>query len=333
MASVPEKLFLTLPRAPGDTIALTALLRDLRSEYPDIQLGTSATGFDQLLTHNPHLSLLDASAPGVRPVRLNYRTDIAAARLGLPVAFLSCFHRDIERQLTLPVPLTLPRPELHLTTEEVQKRPASQRYWVIVAGGKQDMPVKIWSSRRYQEVVDRTRAWGVRWAQVGLPADVRADHIHFPLTGVTDLIGKTSLRELMQLVYHADGVLCGPTQTMLMAQAFERPCVVIAGGRESYTWIAYTPDNPAWGPLVRHINIPHRVLSAVGKLDCCRQVGCWACQVIPPHQDSPFPEGYLCTRPTQDDKQHLPECMASITTDEVVAAIHSYYADGTLPPL
>src|SRR4030095_6610141 len=116
-------------------------------------------------------------------------------------------------------------------------------YWLVVAGGKFDFTIKWWHFRRWQAVVDHFRD-KILFVQTG-----QKHHYHPALKSVLDLRGRSTLRELIRLVYHAQGVLCPVTLLMHLAAAVEckpggtaaRPCVVVAGGREPPTWEAY-PD-------------------------------------------------------------------------------------------
>src|SRR5258706_6787323 len=144
-------------------------------------------------------------------------------------------------------------------------------YWIIVAGGKYDYTIKWWHFRRYQKVVDHFLG-KIQFVQVG-----ETGHFHPPLHGVIDLRGKTNLRQIMRLVHHAQGVLCPVTFMMHLAAAVEapagrlqeRPCVVVAGGREPPAWEAY----PA-----------HRFLHTVGALPCCSTGGFWGVPPLPPRR-------------------------------------------------
>ena len=112
-----------------------------------------------------------------------------------------------------------------------------------------------------------SRSWiGLRGAsffvQVG-----EAGHHHPALRGVLDLRGKTDLRQLVRLVHHAQGVLCPVTLHMHLAAAVpvkagmprNRPCVVVAGGREPSQWEAYPH---------------HQYIHTNGALPCCDNGGC-----------------------------------------------------------
>src|SRR5439155_26233650 len=114
-------------------------------------------------------------------------------------------------------------------------------FWIVAGGGKYDITIKWWSTERYQQVIDHFRE-RIVFVQVG-----ENGHHHPKLQNVVDLRGQTSIRELIRLVYHAQGCLCPVTALMHLASAVEtkpgsppnRPCIVIAGGREPWNWEAY----------------------------------------------------------------------------------------------
>lgn len=202
------------------------------------------------------------------------------------------------------------RGDIYLSDDERQHPPAGlegKRYWVVVAGAKSGVPIKNWGTENYQAVVDAL-AGRIHFVQMGDKAAW-----HPPLRGVTNLVGKTSVREMIRLLYHADGVLCPITSAMHMAAAIPakpggpnpRPCVVLAGGREPVSYIQYRG---------------HTVLANVGSLPCSK-LACGQSNFNPPAG---------CPRPVNAGGQQIPECMAKITPAEVVAAITARRA--ALPP-
>jgi hypothetical protein len=118
---------------------------------------------------------------------------------------------------------------------------------------------------------------------------------------------------------------------MHVAAAFDKPCVVIAGGREEPWWEAYVDDYAAFGPKAAPVTVPHRYLHTLGLLECCKLKGCWKRKVIKTADTDPK---HLCKliSPTMSG-QVIPECMNMITVDHVVEAVMSYYEDGTLPAI
>src|SRR6185295_7515015 len=130
----------------------------------------------------------------------------------------------------------------------------------------------------------------------------------------------TDLRHLVRLVYHAQGVVSPISLLMHLAAAVEtkpggprnRPCVVIAGGREPPHWTAYPH---------------HQFIHTVGALRCCDNGGCWKSRVLPlgdgDEKDAP---DQLCV----DVVGRLPRCMHLITAEDVIRRIELYYAGGAL---
>jgi ADP-heptose:LPS heptosyltransferase len=196
--------------------------------------------------------------------------------------------------------------------EEITGEPTP--FWIVAAGGKRDFTIKWWDARRYQQVVDHFRG-RVQFVQVG-----ERGHWHPTLRDVIDLRGKTDLRQLVRLVYHAQGVLCPVTLLMHLAAAIEvkegrpknRACVVVAGGREPPHWEAYPH---------------HQFIHTVGALSCCDNGGCWKSRVVPlgDGDEKDHPRN-LCV----DVVDSLPRCMDMITAEEVIRRIELYARGGAI---
>lgn len=185
-------------------------------------------------------------------------------------------------------------------------------FWIIVAGGKFDYTIKWWDWHRYQQVVDFFRG-KILFVQVG-----ENGHYHPALDGVIDLRGKTDLRQLVRLVYHSRGIVGPVSLIMHLAAAIEvapgmpknRPCVVIAGGREPPHWEAYPH---------------HQFIHTVGSLWCCDNGGCWKSRT------SPLGDGRSGDQPENlcvEVINKLPRCMDMITAAEVIRRIESYFRGG-----
>ena len=138
--------------------------------------------------------------------------------------------------------------------------------------------------------------------QIGSP-----EHDHRPIEGALNLIGQTDLRQLVRLVYHAQGILCGVTALGHLAHWVERKAeqprhaVIVAGGRESPHWFAYPGQ---------------QVLHTIGELPCCATGGCWRSRVTPL---ALYPEhnNSLCERPAGD----VGACMTRIDPAAVAKLI------------
>lgn len=319
--------------ALGDTVCLSALVRDLNLAHPgQFRLAMSGHYANVFWVNNPYVSPLDPKA-NARVLRFDYRPGIRQSSAGVKLHFLTWFHRNFEALTGVRVPVLRPKGDIHLSEKERKPVVPLDRYWVVVAGGKLDMTAKIWSAARFQQLVDRLAGRGVRCVQAGATF---SRHVHPTLKNCHRAVGATrSERQFFSLIYNAEGVVCGVTAAMHIAAAFDKPCVVIAGGREEPWWEAYTNDHGAFGPQCPPVRVPHRFLHTLGQLDCCQARGCWKARTVPLGEAdlrNADARDKLCKRPVRAGDQPLPLCLDMITVDQVYDAVMSYYEDGTLEP-
>lgn len=313
------KLILKTQFSLGDVVMMTAAVRDLHRCYPNQFQTDVRTHFPEVWENNPFLTCLSASDPEAQVIDCRYPLiNHADFR---PYHCLHGYIDFLNQKLGLRIVPTEFRGDIHLSAEERQW--ASQvhelagsdiPFWIIAAGGKFDISIKWWSTERYQKVVDHFRG-RLAFVQVG-----EWGHHHPKLQHTIDLRGQTSVRELIRLVHHAQGCLCSVTALMHLAAAVEtrpgfppnRPCVVVAGGREPANWEAYPH---------------HQFIHTGGALACCSQGGCWRSRVVPlgDGDERDQPEHRCC-----DVVDHLPRCMHLITPDEVVDKIEWFVRGGAL---
>jgi ADP-heptose:LPS heptosyltransferase len=314
-----RKLILRNFQSPGDIVMLTAAVRDLHAAYPGKFQTDVRTPCPALWEHNPYLTPLREGDPDVEVIDCHY--PLIHRSNHTPYHFLHGFIDYLNDTLELAIKPTRFRGDIHVSTqekswisqvEEIVHRPTP--FWIVVAGGKRDYTIKWWDPQRYQQVVDHF-AGRIQFVQVG-----EAGHEHGPLHSVVDLRGRTDLRQLVRLVYHAQGVLCPVTLMMHLAAAVEvpagipknRPCVVIAGGREPPHWEAYPH---------------HQFLHRAGALACCDNGGCWKSRVRPlGDRDAKDSRENLCV----DVVGNLPRCMDLVTVEDVIRAIEIYFQGGAL---
>ena len=230
--------------------------------------------------------------------------------------------------------------------QEITREPVP--FWIVNAGGKFDCTAKWWDLARYQAVVDHFRG-RILIVQIG-----EKWHRHEPLRGVLDLRGRTTLRQLVRLVHHAQGVLCPVTLLMHLAAAVpvrsgmprNRPCVAISGGREPAQWEAYPH---------------HQFIHTNGALRCCDHGGCWKSLPVPlgdgynkdgPDKlctnvvhlrdpalsclrgaKDPIPAHAAADPPGRNAEDLLPRCLDLITAEEVIRRISLYFDGGAVPHL
>ena len=314
-----KKLILKCPYSFGDIVMLTATLRDLHKKYPRQFLTDVRDSYSEVWEHNPYITPLDENDPGVRVLKCHYPLINRSNRL--PYHCLHGFRLFLNESLGLAIEPTEFKGDIHISNEEkswysqVQELTGQDTpYWIVAAGGKYDVTIKWWETERYQEVVDYFRG-KIQFVQVG-----EHGHHHPKLNGAIDLRGKTDARQLIRLVYNSQGVLCGVTALMHLAAAVEvkkggplnRPCVVVAGGREATHWAAY--------PF-------HQFIHNVGALKCSAYGGCWRSRTFPlgdgEQGDDPR---YLCV----DVVGKLPRCMHMIGAHEVITRIETFYDGGAL---
>ena len=299
------ELILAYNRAPGDAVVHTSVVRDLHRHYRgEIKIDVR-TPHREVFENNPYLTPLKHA----KKIELSVQPWIKTGKHGLH--FLTALHKSLENQTGLECPVYEPKPDLHLT--EAEKRPTVEGpYWVVLAGGKANVTIKHWPWARYQAVASGLVERGFRVVQAGAKAP---GHAHAALEGVVDLVGRTNLRQLFSLIYNAEGVVCSVTAAMHIAAAFDKRCVVIAGGREEPWWEWYGGYPDAFGTVAAPVKVPHDFLHTLGQLSCCRDRGCWKKLILPKAG-----EKKICLLPNKTESQPQAECMAMIEPEDVLRA-------------
>ncbi len=322
----PRRLILRSFLSPGDIVMLTAVVRDLHRAYPGRFLTDVRTSCPPLWEHNPYLTPLEEGGPGVTVLDLGY--PLIHRSNSVPYHFIHGYIEDLNAQLRLHVRPTEFRGDIHISDRErqwfshMEGKAENPPFWLVTAGGKWDFTAKWWSNDRYQRVVDHFRG-RIEFVQVG-----ERGHNHPPLRGVVDMRGDTDLRQLVRLMYHAQGALSPVSLLMHLAAAVpvragmprNRPCVVVAGGREPVQWEAYPH---------------HQYLHTAGALLCCDQGGCWKSRVVPlgDGDEKDRPENLCLDIVGQPGGGVLPRCLDMVTADEVIRRIELYFAGGSVPYL
>ena len=298
---------------------LTAAVRDLHFSYPGQFSTDLRTPFPALWENNPHAVSLDENALDVESIDCHYPLIDEANTT--PHHCIHGFIQYLNVKLGVQIQPSKFCGDIHLSPEEKlwysQIYELAERdvpFWVVDAGGKYDVTIKWWDSARFQRIVDHFRD-RILFVQVGAKG-----HHHPKLKGAVDLRGKTDLRQLIRLIYHSEGSLCGVTALMHLTAAVPlkkvdrlfRSCVVVAGAREPAHWEAY-PD--------------HQFIQNVGALKCALHGGCWKDRTFPLNDgdERDAPER-LCS----DVVGKLPRCMDMISAEEVIRRFETYYEGGAL---
>ncbi len=252
---------------PGDLIMLSACIRDIKKWYPHIKIDVK-TSCDEIWLNNPHLTALNASDPDVVEIDTHYDI-IHQSNQNIDRHFIHGFIDDFNRQTGYAVKLTDFKGDLHLTEEEITKPVFEDQpddFVVLVAGGKTDYMTKWWWPQAWKKVLDLCP--DIQFIQIGKrerrdPASKEGiDHIHTPIESKNCInkVDKTSIRDVMRLVYQSKGVLSVVTAMMHMAACFEKHAAVVAGGHEPWWWERYPG---------------HDYFHTIGRLACCKDGGCW----------------------------------------------------------
>jgi ADP-heptose:LPS heptosyltransferase len=307
-----RRLLLRSYLSPGDILMLTAAVRDLHRAYPNQFQTAVETSASDLWMHNPYVVPRGDKSSAWEHIDMHY--PLIHWSNTRPVHFIEGYASFLAGKLGLNIPVTEFRADIHLTEQE--KEAANQlqqmygyagRFWIVIAGGKYDFTTKWWPPDYYQKVIDHFEG-RIQFVQCG-----QLGHWHPPLRGVINFVGKTSTRQFIRLMYHAEGVLCPITFAMHLAAAVPtktrrlRPCVVVAGGREPPQWEAYPG---------------HQFLHTIGNLSCCASGGCWKsrCQLI--DDKNPHNIQNRCERPVKVAAElSIAKCMTMIRPADVIRAI------------
>lgn len=309
-----RKLLLTNRRALGDVVVSTALMRDIKLQYGDeIEIGFHGT-HRELLRDVPYLSKLTRA----ETVSLGYGH--REWKIGIDVStqcpqhFLKAYYEFFTRRTGISVEMTELRPDLHIPDPAP---PEAQGRWLAVTGGKTDFTTKIWHPRSWEELF--RSAPDEKFARIGA---LGKNNIHHPIeTGenVVDLRGQTDTRGFVAAIRESKGVICGVTAAAHIAAAYDKPCIVIAGGREPWWWEAYTDVtrqiNGHVGPKLRNQVYLHNV----GQLECCSPCACWRS-----HLPGRPGKKKFCEHTVKLDGVAYPACLDRITPAHIIQAMKTY---------
>lgn len=238
------KVRLAIPYAPGDIWAATPFIRDFAEQRPHDTLVLDVA-CPEILQGNPHAVALSGHVREDLDLTFRFAYDrvdedgcrvygVADPTSSMRRAFYDFFRYaagiEIEERTFAP--------EFYPDAFERRYSPApvGRPVCVLNAGSKLDIPVKHWGVDHYSRVVDALRD-RVLFVQVGAARRGVDNHPRIP--GALDLVGKTTLRDLATLVYHADFVLTGISQLHHIAgiQNYKpRHCITVAGAREPMNW-------------------------------------------------------------------------------------------------
>ena len=288
---IPRKIILHHALDTGDCVMMTGAIRDLHIAFPEQYITDVRTRFPDLWLHNPYITALTEFEG--EHLEIGYPLIQSPGML----TFGDAFRLDLADKLKVTIPWISSCPDIHLTDAEkadnlVEKKlQYAGRYICLNAGYKADVVLKNYPF--WQEVVNILKN-KVQIIQIGAAND------HHPsLENVFSLVGKTTLRELIQIIYRSDMTVGCISLQMVLAAAFHKPSVCVAGGKEQRSWQAQ--------PF-------HRYLDVIGCLPCCREGGCWKGSY----------EQCTCR------VGGVPQCFAMVPPEEIARNVMLYYEGGVL---
>lgn len=307
----PTPLLLKTNQAPGDAVVMTAAIYSLHRAHPGKYLTAVESPYPEVFTHNPNV-VNNLRTGGVDeafdfaqalPLEMHYSAIHDSNERG--IHFMQGYCEFLGHALGINVPLLTNRPRLYFNHgKRLKGEWPWEDYWLICSGGKNDFTNKLWGQHNYQQVVDSLKG-RVRFMQVGGVPTI----LHPKLDGVLDVVGQTSLRDLFDMVRYCRGVVCGVSLLMHVAAALEKPCIVIAGGREPVQWNAYPRQH---------------YLHTIGMTPCISPQGesgggCWRSRTVPLGDNLELDRD-TCQIPING----LPGCMQKISPAQVVELVMRY---------
>ena len=171
---------------------------------------------------------------------------------------------DVARYLGCTVDeIQFPMPDLQKEWEAVQEKTETVKkpYVVLVPGARWD--TKIWPAEYFAKLAEMILRDGKQVVVAGGPEDATLGaQIAGQTPGVTDLTGKTSLRELGALIQHCTVYISADTGPLFIAAAMNKPSIALygptrpdrTGPYESENTVVITSPVPCAGCLKRHCN-------------------------------------------------------------------------------
>lgn len=272
----------------GDTIAFTGAIRNVKHYFGNkIDIHVS-TAFPRIFTDNTDINA--SECPSKVHVIVPRYPDISTANQA-NIHLIEAYVNYVGEVLECHIPICTTRPKItvydHNMSRSILRDHYSYngKYWIVCCGGKYDYTIKWTDPTLFESIgqylLDENR--------IGVQVGVKSPHyFHPPIPNVLDMVGKTTLDQLITLAYHSQGIICSSTSLVHLAAALNKPCIVLAGGREPLPWQYYGG---------------HAVLSTVGQLPCCRTGGCWKHRCFIPTKDLYPKLDQLCPYQTTIDNK------------------------------
>lgn len=262
----------------GDNICMTAVIHNIYQQTKQPVSFWCPQQYRFIFQKNPYVFLQPQLQNGIL---IKYPGSQALSDKG---NLCQAYSTDALQKLGLKEQLHYQKPQFYF---HLQKPDLPQKYVVISAGYQIATAVKNWGRFNWQAFVDKYKD-RVTFVQVG--AQSRNDSQPY-LQGVISLVGKTDIKQLIQVIAFSSGVVCHASCAGHIAAAFNIPAIYIIGNRE--------------GQLI-------------GKYDCTFPAGqkltCGPCMKFHCGAGNPVK---TCTSPAIMVNQLVPMCMAKTNIDSL----------------
>jgi ADP-heptose:LPS heptosyltransferase len=327
--------------ALGDSLMLTCAVRDLKAAYPDRYLINVQSTAMRIWDYNPNISHFDD--PDM-VIALGPKKFINGSQTrGLH--FANAFRESMENNLNISIPQGKIKPDIYLSDDEKKDKIIDGRYWLLVAGWKNDFTAKAWPPEWWVEVIKGLPE--ITFVQLG---EAKHNHPIFKGPNVINMIGETEdpltgIRDLFKLYYHCDGSLGLVSMQMHMAAAFDKACVTVAGAREPVSFERYNHHQYLCN---QNVAIAHeQTKKGVKRVHLCTYIGTKIPSDYRKHKllcpdYKPIDPGKIpikscwkskiqgCPRRELIGDTEYAKCLLSIKPEDVIRAVRSYYEGGAL---
>lgn len=285
----------------GDILTFTCAVRDFKAAFPDVRVNVISTA-GHIWDHNPNIdrSLIPTDVNTVK-IGPGWLTN-ASNRIDWHMC--NAFRVSMEEHLKIHIPQGESRPDIYFTEEEYNApRFFEQPYWIICTTGEKGWGTKMYPTIKWQKLVEMNP--DITFVQIGSAGD-NAPRLQGK--NVIDYIGKTEnrdtgIRDLFRMFLNAEGSIGLVSFHMHLSGALNKPCVVVAGGREPVSFTRYAG---------------HAYLSTDGMLPCSIKA-CWHCSIDACTNLIQYPDGL---------EKKVPKCVDIIDVEDVHRALNNYYRGG-----
>ncbi len=286
----------------GDNLVMSGAVECLARQFPGKYKIHVDTFSNEIFYNNPHISFKKPSDAQ----EIQMENKLIHRSNQQPVHFLESYVDILRNTLEPDLKLTVNRPYIYLSEDEKTwpSRWGKQGAYILGNfGHKRDYTAKHYGTENYQKLVDLLPEH--RFIQVGSGKD-----IHPVIKGAVNFIGKTSIRDLIRLVYFADMGIGPSTFLQHLFAALEKPYICLLGGREPLSWCQYPTQ---------------RILHTTS-LPCCSSGACWRNKTVKVDKDES-----LCAMPViREGEDPVPKCLDMFRPEDIAQIVNEYYDNGVI---